>query len=139
MRKASVSDGLEPPEVELEFHFYHCNLSPGNIILTSLEEVEGEERQLHVAAIIDWEDTGFHPKFWIPFWVAHPLPTFALWITEAQQSDLRWRYRNTLLDALVQLGFQDGEDLLPRWHEFEKKKDDVLHRQWVEEHAQQMS
>ena len=137
-----VSDGVEPPEVGQEFHFYHCDLSPTNIIVTSLEKVEGEERQVHVAAIIDWEDAGFYPKFWIPFWVVNPLLTFALSVSEAQfkeNPNIFEQYQGTLLICLEEVGFPDGDDFGPWYDEFSKKKRERFSRLWKEKCAQRKS
>ncbi|KAK8048258.1 hypothetical protein PG994_009988 [Apiospora phragmitis] len=38
------------------FHFYHCDLGPGNIIVNLADRSVG---------IIDWETAGFVPKEWI--------------------------------------------------------------------------
>jgi len=43
------------PTLGRDFHFYHPDLGPGNIIVS-----DGR-----VAGIIDWEAAGFYPPFWI--------------------------------------------------------------------------
>lgn len=43
------------PEIEEQFHLYHPDLGPGNIIISNKK----------ISAIIDWEATGFYPRFWI--------------------------------------------------------------------------
>lgn len=47
--------GLQNPEISGDFHLYHADLGPGNIIV----------RDNHLAAIIDWESLGYYPLFWI--------------------------------------------------------------------------
>lgn len=49
-----VQEQRGPPEIK-EFHFYHADLGPGNIMMR-----DGE-----ISAIIDWESGGYYPKFWI--------------------------------------------------------------------------
>lgn len=49
-------EDLHPnPEIGTQFHFYHPDLGPGNIIISNNE----------LSAIIDWEASGFYPRFWI--------------------------------------------------------------------------
>lgn len=46
--------GTEAPQIK-EFHFYHADLGPSNIIVAGGA----------IQAIIDWESAGFYPRFWI--------------------------------------------------------------------------
>lgn len=49
-------EGLHPnPEIGSQFHFYHPDLGPGNIIVPNNR----------ISAIIDWEGAGFYPRFWV--------------------------------------------------------------------------
>lgn len=47
-------EGLHPnPEIGSQFHFYHPDLGPGNIIVPNNR----------ISAIIDWEGAGFYLRF----------------------------------------------------------------------------
>lgn len=49
-------EDLHPnPEIGSQFHFYHPDLGPGNIMVSNNQ----------ISAIIDWEAAGFYPRFWI--------------------------------------------------------------------------
>lgn len=43
------------PNVGEQFHLYHPDLGPGNIIVSNKK----------ISGIIDWEAAGFYPRFWI--------------------------------------------------------------------------
>ena len=43
------------PEIEEQFHLYHPDLGPENILVHNKK----------LSAIIDWECAGFYPRFWI--------------------------------------------------------------------------
>jgi Ser/Thr protein kinase RdoA (MazF antagonist) len=49
-----AQDGI--PAIGEQFHFYHCDLGPGNIMIS---QEDGK-----VIGILDWESAGFLPKFW---------------------------------------------------------------------------
>ncbi|CAG9945501.1 unnamed protein product [Clonostachys rosea f. rosea IK726] len=51
----SISNEV-PPEIDQEFHFYHAELGPKNIILRENGAVAG---------IINWESAGYYPSFWV--------------------------------------------------------------------------
>lgn len=44
------------PAIEGDFHFYHPDLGPTNIMMST----EGK-----VVGVLDWEAAGYYPKFWI--------------------------------------------------------------------------
>jgi len=45
-----------PPDIDTEFHFYHADLGPTNIMVS-------EDGRL--SAIIDWESAAYYPRFWL--------------------------------------------------------------------------
>lgn len=51
---SAPSDGC--PTIGRDFHFYHPDLGPGNIMVSD----DGR-----VAGILDWEAAGYYPAFWI--------------------------------------------------------------------------
>ena len=55
MKYFSLSSA-EGPTLGGEFHFYHPDLGPGNIVVSD----DGT-----VAGILDWEAAGYYPRFWI--------------------------------------------------------------------------
>ena len=54
MKKISTQP---PPDIDNTFHFYHADLGPTNIMISSDGSV--------VTAIIDWESGAYYPRFWI--------------------------------------------------------------------------
>ncbi|KAK4042347.1 kinase-like domain-containing protein [Parachaetomium inaequale] len=44
------------PDVEAEFHFYHADLGPTNIMVSDDGRLSG---------IIDWESAAYYPRFWL--------------------------------------------------------------------------
>lgn len=108
-----VSDGLEPPETGGDFHFYHSDTSPGNVILSGTDEAQTEgESHVHVVGIIDWERAAFYPKWWITLWITVGGGVY-LSLTEEQMAEDRNQcveYGSFLSKALVDIGFQPGPD-----------------------------
>ena len=111
LRKAS--NGIEPPEFGPEFHLFHGDLGPSNVILSGMDEPRTEgESHVHVAGIVDWQYAGFYPKFWITTLPLLPHPQYALSVTMEQMESPRYShwvgsYIFCLLTAMGELGFQD--------------------------------
>ncbi|SLM35102.1 Protein kinase-like domain [Lasallia pustulata] len=115
----NVSNGIEPPEFGPEFHLFHANTSPSNVLLSGTDEARTEGKShVHVAGIVDWHDAGFYPKFWIttlPF-IRHPI--YYLSVTQEQLESPKYpywagSYRDCLRRAMEKLGFRD--DHLSWW------------------------
>lgn len=49
-------EGAPCPTPDSDFHLYHPNLGPGNIIMSE----DGD-----IAGVIGWGDAGYYPRFWI--------------------------------------------------------------------------
>ena len=58
--------GVYPPDFGDKFHFYHDDLGPENILVVDPIPPQDESTQGPlVTTIIDWEDAGFYPYWWI--------------------------------------------------------------------------
>ena len=92
------------PALEAEFHFYHPDLGPSNIIISD----DGS-----VAGIIDWEAAGYYPRFWIA-----TKPAFACGLDfdppVAGFEDFEWRRR--LRAELEKLGFPQAAVWWMEWN-----------------------
>ena len=117
LRKAS--DGLEPPEFGPEFHLFHNDMGPSNVMISGTDEPHTEGKShVHVAGIFDWEHAGFYPKFWITLILLIPGLNYVLSLTEEQMQEDMHLYGEYLLalDAeLQEVGFQSGFDFEPWW------------------------
>ena len=54
---------VAPPFIEA-FHFYHQDMGPTNVLIVDPIPEENSELPL-ISAIIDWEDAGYYPHWWI--------------------------------------------------------------------------
>ena len=126
------SDGVEPPEMDAEFHFTHEDLSPTNVILSGTEIPKSEdESHVHVASIIDWEAAGFYPKFWIALYLLHPNGAHWLSLDEEQcrtDVNLAMQYAVMVSRSLTKLGWPSGGEMFPWWRNFIKGKREVYLR-----------
>ena len=114
------SDGVEPPAMDSEFHLYHNDMSPGNIILSGTDKPkEVGKSHVHVAGIIDWERAGFYPKFWISYHLKVVKPIFYLSLTleqiETLDSGYYDYYGNNLMLSLERRGFPKSTNLDDWW------------------------
>ena len=95
----------DSPDLEAEFHFYHPDLGPTNIIISD----DGS-----VAGIIDWEAAGFYPRFWIATKPAFG-PGLDFDPPVAGFEDPEWRRR--LRAELENLGFPHAAFWWMKWFE----------------------
>ena len=93
----------DSPALEAEFHFYHPDLGPSNIIISD----DGS-----VAGIIDWEAAGFYPRFWIAIKPAFG-PGLDFDPPVAGSEDTEWRKR--LRAELEKLGFPQAALWWKKW------------------------
>ena len=93
------------PALEAEFPFYHPDLGPSNIIISS----DGS-----VAGIIDWEAAGYYPRFWIATKPAFS-PGLDFDPPVAGFEDAEWRRR--LRAELEKLGFPQAGVWYMNWKE----------------------
>ena len=125
-----VTDGLEPPEFDDQFHLYQGDPSPENIIVTgaetSMAAEPGAESKVRVAAIIDWERAGFYPDFWSLMHPNVPFSGFELSLTMEQIEEdegLASEYRDRLLNYLLYGDDYNNSDrfsaLMAWWKGFE--------------------
>ncbi|KAI4129881.1 MAG: hypothetical protein LQ347_003596 [Umbilicaria vellea] len=132
------SEGCEPLEIGPDFHFYHNDPSPGNIIVSGTDEAQTEgESHVHVAGIIDWERAAFFPKWWITLYLLIP-GACCVSLTEKQiMNDFSQRnqYKDFLMEALLGLGFQSGHDYMPWFTKFLVARGKVHARRFKEAEA----
>ena len=95
----------DSPALGAEFHFYHPDLGPSNIIMSD----DGS-----VAGIIDWESAGFYPRFWIATKPAFG-PGLDFDPPVAGFEDPEWRRR--LRRELENLGFPHAAFWWMKWDE----------------------
>ena len=93
----------EGPAIEKDFHFYHPDLGPSNIIISNGGKVAG---------ILDWESAGYYPAFWIS---TKPTvsPAFNFDPPIPEHEDHEWR--KCLRDELVRLGYPKLGEWYMRW------------------------
>ena len=117
-----ISNGVEPPEMDDEFHFTHGDLSPTNVILSGTEIPKSlDKSHVHVASVIDWERAAFYPKFWIALYLFHP--TGAHWLSLGEEQyrenvNLVAEYAVMVNMVLTKLGWPSGGEMLPWLREF---------------------
>ena len=124
MRQAS--NGIEPPDFGPEFHLFHANMGPSNVILSGTDEARTKGKShLHVACIVDWQFAGFYPKFWITTLPLIPIPVYSLSVTLEQMASpelYHWvgSYIHRLRRAMRELGFQNDSNGQSWWIEHYK-------------------
>lgn len=89
------------PCISDEFHFYHADLGPTNIIISDDGVVEG---------ILDWESAGFYPKFWIPL-----KPYRSRGFNLEGPSDSCYAWVDLLISKLSDMGFELDPSHV-KWH-----------------------
>lgn len=92
---------LPTPLIGNEFHFYHADLGPTNIILSDDGFVKG---------ILDWESAGFYPRFWISL-KPYRSPGFNL----DAPNDSRYAWADLLISKLSDMGFALDPEYVT-WH-----------------------
>ena len=106
-----VSGGEEILDVGTEFHLFHGDMGPGNVIL-SVGERDGEgKRDVSVAGIIDWELAGFVPHWWLTLYPVLPHGNYALSLSDEQMDtniNLAWNYVSKLNVAMQEYGWECG-------------------------------
>lgn len=118
-----ISEGVEPPEFGPDFHLFHNDMSPENVILSGTDEPKEEGKShVHVAAIIDWAEAAFFPKFWISLRLTIPGGYFLYLSIEQMETDRDQcaQYIRGLNRELENLGFPHGQDFEP-WHKAHDK------------------
>ena len=126
-----ASEGVEPPEMDPPlFHLYHNDMSPGNIFLsgTDIPKEKGCSH-VHVSAIIDWERTGFYPRFWITQHMDEAKENF--WLSYGDPDDLR----RELKLSLEQVEFPGGDGLRDWWSRHHKGRWNFINRKWFDRRA----
>ncbi|KAB8336747.1 hypothetical protein FH972_021056 [Carpinus fangiana] len=83
---------MEPPKIK-DFHFYHPDLGPGNIIVSNGA----------IKAIIDWESAGFYPQFWI---ATKPSVSPGLNFHPVIDGVQEYEWRKGLKERLQSVGYQ---------------------------------
>ncbi|THX27621.1 hypothetical protein D6D12_05392 [Aureobasidium pullulans] len=96
-----------PPEFDDDFVFYHDDQGPTNILVSD----DGDS----VAAIIDWENAAFYPRYWVAT-VQFAHAGFLLEPPKGQrrfEGDDEWGL--SLVAALKQYGFDDCKEAYKAW------------------------
>ncbi|TIA49542.1 hypothetical protein D6C83_04852 [Aureobasidium pullulans] len=96
-----------PPEFDDEFVFYHDDQGPTNILVSD----DGDS----VAAIIDWENAAFYPRYWVAT-VQFAHAGFLLEPPKGQrrfEGDDEWGL--SLVAALKQHGFDSCKEAYKAW------------------------
>lgn len=93
-----------PKGLELDFHFYHADLGPTNIMVSEDGELSG---------IIDWESAGYYPRFWLG---TKPLVSAGFYLPD-DGSGIQQRKEWALLlaDHLKKAGFPSDLETYACW------------------------
>ena len=75
--------GIPPPDSGSEFCSYHADLNPANIFVQIPED--GAQRA-RISAIIDWDDAGYWPHYWII-----TCPKVNHWFLVPGENESAWR------------------------------------------------
>ena len=97
------SASLECPPLGEDFHFYHPDLGPGNIIVSD----DGR-----LAGILDWEAAGYYPAFWIST-KPSVSPGLDFCPPVADCEDFEWRKR--LRIELERMGYPRASEWFMKW------------------------
>ena len=93
-----------PPEIDAEFHFYHADLGPTNIMVSNDGRLSG---------IIDWESAAYYPRFWL---ATKPLITWAFSL-DCEKGEDRKSWRTLLVQGLeAKGGFKPLDEAYRRWN-----------------------
>lgn len=117
-------EDLHPnPEIGKQFHFYHPDLGPGNIIISNNQ----------ISAIIDWEAAGFSPRFWIST-KPSVSPGLDFYPPIPGVDDIEWRRR--LRMKLEEQGYPRFADWFMEWRKSKSRWTDIrflVHSDWTQE------
>lgn len=94
-----------PPNVGHEFHFYHADLGPTNIMVSDDGRLSG---------IIDWESAAYYPRFWL---ATKPLITWAFKLGCEKGEDSRLWAKLLAQGLETHGGFKQQEEAYNRWHD----------------------
>lgn len=86
-----------------QFHFYHPDLGPTNIMMSK----DGT-----VAGIIDWEAAGYYPEFWI---ATKPAVSSGLDFCPVPDGTPQWEWRKSLMIEMERLGYSQGKEWYMDW------------------------
>jgi Phosphotransferase enzyme family len=95
------------PLIGEQFHFYHSDLGPGNIMIS--------EENAKVSGILDWEGAGFLPKFWFALKVGISAGFLLDPDHVGEEEKARTAWALPLMDALIAEGFASPDSDLAWW------------------------
>ena len=115
--------GVEPPEMDSEFHFVHRDMGPTNVIIQKANELlENGDNKWRVAGIIDWEMAGFYPKFFI---TCHLIAGNGHYVIDAPDhidNKPMWRgHYASLLDRSLRIAGLQGGHNFQSWYSIHKR------------------
>jgi hypothetical protein len=90
------------PEIEPQFHFYHADLGPTNIMVSA----DG-----HVTGIINWESAAYYPQFWV---ATKPVFAGSFWLECETDEPKLWG--QLLGQALETKGYKRQDAIFRRWN-----------------------
>ncbi|MCJ1478842.1 hypothetical protein MMC13_007526 [Lambiella insularis] len=106
-----ISGGENIPDIGSQFHLFHGDMNPRNVLLSVGERIEGK-RDVYVAGIIDWEMASYVPHWWLTLF-----PTLrssgAYWLIQSMEQNeanpyLMWEYVEFLNSSMVNFGWENG-------------------------------
>ena len=115
--------GVEGPEMDSEFHFFHRDMSPSNVMIQKTDELlENGDNRWRVTGIIDWEMAGFYPEFFITCHLIGGNGHYVIDVPDEMDNKPMWRghYASLLDRALRIAGLKSGFDFQP-WYSIHKK------------------
>ncbi|KAL8835326.1 MAG: hypothetical protein Q9176_006978 [Flavoplaca citrina] len=109
-RQALSTSSAPCPAMDEDFHFYHADLGPTNIMVAEDGTVEG---------IIDWESAGYYPNFWI---ATKPSVSPGLDLCPAPAGCEEWDWRKALKSELEGMGFPQLNMWFMEWLQMNEEK-----------------
>ena len=108
---SELSGGEEIPDLGTVFHLFHNDLGPENVLISVGEHDSEGEREVHVAAIIDWDRAAFVPDWWLTLYPTVRNGAYWLSLSKEQEDtnlDLAWDYVRVLNAAMRGCGWECG-------------------------------
>ena len=98
------------------FHFHHDDMGPENVIVSVPSDLSPG---VHVAGIIDWEQAGFYPKFYIMLDIYKPLGGYLVSLPNDQENpdpESTCDYSDRLASAVEDVGGFPNGVMIQNWY-----------------------